>query len=201
MKILILSTCFGLAALGISSAQEMSHFAFSVGGGFTEPVYTTGQYVNTGWNVGGGFGANFNPYVGALIDLNYNSFGFNGTTLSDVGVSGGGFHIFSATLDPIVHLTPKSHVDLYVSGGGGLYHLIQTFSTPTAPAPVGSFPYLNYYNGVATSYTANHLGFDGGVGVAFGSKWHGKFFAEARFNRALGYRYTDYVPVTFGFRW
>jgi hypothetical protein len=39
------------------------------------------------------------------------------------------------------------------------------------------------------------------VGVAFGHKWGGRFFAEARYDRIFtGNYHTDYLPVTFGFR-
>jgi hypothetical protein len=31
--------------------------------------------------------------------------------------------------------------------------------------------------------------------------WHGKFFAEAKYNRIFANYHSDYVPVTFGFRW
>jgi hypothetical protein len=58
MKKLSLVACMGLAALGAANAQETSHFAFNVGAGFTTPVGTTGRYLDTGWNVGGGFGWN-----------------------------------------------------------------------------------------------------------------------------------------------
>ncbi len=207
MKTLILTTCLGLAALGISNAQETSHFAFEVGGGFTTPVGNTGRYLDEGWNAGGGFGVNFNSYVGALIDLNYNSMGINGTTLQNIGVPGGGVHIFSATLDPIVHLTPRSHFDLYVTGGGGLYHRIEDFTAPTVATVAGYNPFFGFYavgvpaNQVLASYSSNKPGIDAGVGIAFGSKWHGKFFAEARYNRVIANYHSDYVPVTFGFRW
>lgn len=50
-------------------------------------------------------------------------------------------------------------------------------------------------------YTSNKLGIDVGVGIAFGSVWHGKFFADAKYNRIIANYHTDYVPVTFGFRW
>jgi hypothetical protein len=49
----------------------------------------------------------------------------------------------------------------------------------------------------------NKPGFSAGAGVAFGTKWHGKVFAEARYVHIFlnnGER-ADYVPVTFGFRW
>jgi hypothetical protein len=49
----------------------------------------------------------------------------------------------------------------------------------------------------------NKPGFNAGMGVALGTKWHGKVFAEARYVHVFlnnGQR-GDYVPVTFGFRW
>jgi len=48
----------------------------------------------------------------------------------------------------------------------------------------------------------NKPGLNAGAGIAFGNKWHGKFFAEARYNGIFGgERNTDYLPVTLGFRW
>ena len=52
-------------------------------------------------------------------------------------------------------------------------------------------------------YSVNKPGFNAGMGVALGTKWHGKVFAEARYVHIFlnnGER-ADYVPVTFGFRW
>jgi hypothetical protein len=161
-----------------------------------------------GWNAGGGIGWNFNSHVGALIDLNYNSMGINSGTLNNIGVPGGNMHIFAATLDPIVHITPHSRADLYVTGGGGIYHQTTDFTAPGVGTVTGFNPFFGFYSyGVPTtqilsSYTVNKPGIDAGIGVAFGSKWHGKFFAEARYNRIFtGNYHTDYIPVTFGFRW
>jgi hypothetical protein len=57
-------------------------------------------------------------------------------------------------------------------------------------------------NQVVSSYSVNKPGIDAGMGIAFDTKWHGKIFAEARYNRIfMGPFHTDYVPVTFGFRW
>lgn len=208
MKTLVLITCIGLGALGAASAQETSHFAFDVGAGFTTPVGATGRYMDMGWNAGGGLGWNFNSSVGALIDLNYNQMGINSSTLQGIGVPGGDVHVFSATLDPIVHLMPHSKVDVYVTAGGGIYHRTQEF-TQSGVANVGGYnPFFGFYSyGVPTtqilaSYTVNKPGIDAGMGIAFGSKWHGKFFAEAKYDRIFMNNYhTDYVPVTFGFRW
>ena len=52
-------------------------------------------------------------------------------------------------------------------------------------------------------YSVNKPGWNAGMGVAFGTKWHGKLFAEARYVHVFlnNDERADYVPVTFGFRW
>jgi hypothetical protein len=202
-------TCVGLVLAGLVSAQEISRFSFTAGAGFTEPLGTAGRYLDTGWNVGVGGGFNFSQYVGAMIDLNYNHFGINSATLSNVGFPGGDVSVFSATLDPVIHLTPHGHFDFYVTGGGGIYHQYQDFTAPTVSAITGYNPFFGFYSAavptttVLASYSVNKPGIDAGAGLAFGTKWHGKFFAEARYNRIFLYNNvrTDYLPVTFGFRW
>jgi hypothetical protein len=209
-KILALAACTGLAIGGGLHAQEFSHFAFGVGAGFTTPVGDTGTRTDLGWNVRGGAGINFSPYVGLMVNAGYDNLGINSTTLGNIGVPGGRMSVFSATLDPIIHLTPKRHFDLYITGGGGLYHRYQEFTAPTVQVTTGFDPFFGFFpvtlaaNQVLASYSVNKPGIDAGVGIAFGSKFHGKFFAEARYNRIfMGNNFgdTEYLPVTFGFRW
>jgi hypothetical protein len=115
--------------------------------------------------------------------------------------------VLSATINPIVHLIPKGPVDLYVTGGGGFYRQNQDFTQPGVAVGTGFNPFFGFYNVavptnvVVASYSVNKPGIDVGAGVAFGHKWGGKFFAEARYNRIFtGTYYTEYIPVTFGFR-
>jgi len=210
MKTFAYVSCIGLLMVGGLSAQEFSRFAFNVGAGVTTPVGDTGTALDMGWNVRGGAGVNFSRWGGLMVDVGYDNMGINSTTLANFGAPGGRMSVLSATLDPIVHLTPHRHFDLYLTGGGGIYHRYQEFTTPTV-ATVGAFdPFFGFYavgvpsNQILSSYSVNKPGIDGGVGIAFGSKWHGKFFAEARYNRIfMGNRFgdTEYLPVTFGFRW
>ena len=203
MKTLALVSCASLLAIGSANAQEFSSWSFSVGGGFTQPVGNTGRQLDEGWNAGVGGGFNFNPYLGAMIDLNYNSFGVSSGTLGNIGVPGGSLHVFSATLDPIVHLNPHSHYDIYLTGGGGIFHQYQQFTQPTGATAFGYDPFFGFGgNGILNSYSVNRPGIDAGAGIALGTRWHGKIYAEARYNRIfIGNYHTDYVPVTFGFRW
>jgi hypothetical protein len=211
MKKIAIASCVGLMMVGALSAQEYSHFAFNVGAGFTQAVGDTGQRLDLGWNGRLGAGVNFSPHVGLLVNAQYDNMGVNPATLANIGVPGGRMSIFSATLDPIVHLNPKGHVDFYVTGGGGLFHRYQEFTAPTVSVVTGFDPFFGFTpvavqaNQVLASYSVNKPGWDIGAGVAFGSKWHGKFFAEAKYMRIImgnnRSNDTEYLPVTFGFRW
>jgi len=190
-------------------AQETSRFTFDVSGGFTSPVGNTGHYLDNGWNVGAGAGVNFGPWAGALVQTNFNSMGINSGTLNNVGFPGGDVHVFSATLEPIVHLTPRSHFDLYVIGGGGLYHMYQEFTAPAVATVTGYNPFFGFYAAniptteVLSSYSVNKPGANIGAGIAFGTKYHAKLFAEARYDHVFlgNNRHMDYLPISFGARW
>ncbi len=209
-KCLVLTFCAAVIGAAGLSAQETQRFTFDFAGGFTEPVGGAGNHLDPGWNIQGGAGYNFSPYIGAMLQLDYNSMGINSATLNNLGFPGGDVHVFSATIDPIIHLNPHGRVDFYVIGGSGLYHYTQQFTQPSVatftefdPFFGGFFPVGVPTTDILASYTVNKWGINGGAGVAFGSKWHGKFFAEARWDRVFltSSRHIDYLPVSFGFRW
>lgn len=211
MKQFAIASCLSLLMAGAMSAQEYSHFAFSAGAGFTQGLRDTGTVTDLGWNVRAGAGVNFNPYVGLMVNAAYDNMGINSSTLAAYGAPGGRMAIFSATLDPIVHLNPKGHTDFYITGGGGIFHRYQEFTAPTVSTVTAFDPFFGFYpaavsgNTILSNYSVNKPGVDIGAGVAFGHKWNGKFFAEARYMRIfMGNRFshdTEYLPVTFGFRW
>jgi len=209
MKRTIYSLIIATTAAITLSAQETSKVAFQVGGGFTQGVGRTGTYLDTGWNVTAGVGYNFNQWVGAMVNVSDSSMGINSSTLGNIGVPGGDVNLFTATLDPIVHLTPRGRADIYVTGGFGLFHRNQEFTTPSVSTAYGFNPFFGFYptlvptTSILSSYSVNKPGIDVGVGFAVGTKWHGKFFAEAKYNRMFynSSFHTDYLPVTFGFRW
>ncbi len=208
MKKILLAVSTNLLLFVSLNAQETPRFLFNVGGGFTNPVGNTGRHLDYGWNARGGAGVNFSSHVGVNLNVGIDSMGINNSTLRNAGVPGGSVRVFSATLDPIIHLNPKGHADFYITGGGGLFHRTQDFTQPAIGVArgfdpfFGSFPVAFQTNQVLASNSVVKPGVDAGAGVAFGSKWHGKFFAEARYDRIyMRNSHTDFVPVTFGFRW
>src|SRR6185312_864482 len=136
----------------------------------------------------------------ALINLNVDSMGITSTTLNRIGVPEGNLNVFSATLDPIVHLMPHSRLDVYVTGGGGEYREEQIFLAPLSPTRFGSAPYFGLTGGsqMAFSHSVNKPGVDAGIGLAVGGRWPGKFYMEAKYNKIFlgGPFHVDYVPVT-----
>ena len=203
-----------LLGAGSLAAQEASMFASYIGAGYTRSVGSTRQYLdNTGFNVHGGIGLkkvpHFNsslPGVGLMLDIGYDRFGIRPGVVNSVGASDGNAQILTAMVNPIVHLSPIRHVNAYLTGGGGLIHQYQNFSSPTVASTGGFAPFFGPVNlgagELLSSYSVNKPGYDVGGGVEFGSKFHGKMFAEARYYHMFNsHSHTDFIPVTFGFRW
>jgi hypothetical protein len=192
-----------------ASAQETPRFTFDVSGGFTTPVgNTAGSQLNNGWNVGAGVGYNFSSVLGAKLDLGFSSMGINSNTLTNIGAAGGDLRVFTATVDPVVHLTPHHHIDLYVTGGGGLFHIYQDFTQPTVAVTNVIDPLFGLqpvaFPGIegVSNYSVNKPGFDAGGGMAFGAFGHGKIFMEAKWEHGfMTNSHVDFLPVSFGFRW
>jgi hypothetical protein len=208
-KSIVYSALIGLAGLTCLSAQESMKPAFQIGVGFAQGIGRTGYNTDLGLSLSAGVGLNFGQRAGLMLDVNDSNLGINSTTLTNIGVPGGKVNIFSATIDPVLHVTPhNSHADIYVTGGAGLYRRYQEFTAPTIATGFGFNPWFGFYptavpvTTILSSYSVNKIGFDVGIGVGFGAKWHGKFYGEAKYNRmAMGGFHTDYLPVTFGFRW
>jgi len=200
----------GVVLLGDSAqAQEMNRFTFNAGVGFTQSLGASGRRLDIGPSLQAGAGMNFTPRFGAVLQFDYNWQGINSTTLNQTGFPGGQVRTWDFTLNPIIHVWPHGPVDAYLIGGGGIYHRTQEFTAPTAATITAFDPFFGFYQAavpatqVLSSYSVMKPGVNFGAGVAFGTRWHAKMYAEARFHRVfLGNdRYTDYVPVTFGVRW
>jgi len=204
MKRFALTCCIGILAIASANAQEFHRYSFDIGFGFTTPAGYTSNFLNEGWNVRGGAGINFSQHIGAMINVGFEDMGIGGVTLIAAGATGGTVHVFHATLDPVYHISPNSRIDVYVTGGGGVFHRYQNFDGP-AVATTGAYnQFFGLYGGssVPNPYSTVRPGFDVGAGLSTRAFGRTKVFLEARWDHMfLNNGSTDFLPVTVGLRW
>lgn len=211
-----------------SYQDRWSHLAFEAGGGFNAPVGNIKNTLTWGGNVNLGAGWMFSKRFGTLLEYQFlddkltgrflsQVYNENAASLSSQGVNqlGGHAHIWSLTLDPIFYLRPEGRTNLYVTGGGGFYRKVTTFTTPVQQYCYDYF--YGYYpctsNATVGHFSSNQGGFNVGAGVthAIGMDARAKLFAEVRYvwldtpkpspTTAWGFGTTGLIPVTFGVRW
>jgi hypothetical protein len=207
---------------GAGMGGMRSHLTYEVGGGFNAPTEESAQHVSWGGNVTVGAGYRFNQNASLMVEYQFIDSKLPGLIIDEAGATGGHVHIWSLTLDPVIDMTPRSAVDLYLVGGGGFYRSVTSFTDPQQQQ------YCTYfYCGVVTQnvvvghYSSNQGGWNGGLGIAHRfAGWNGdgkmKVFAEARYlavmtpaittqANGLGTTSVDadtrIIPVTVGFRW
>ena len=204
-----IATLFAVSCFAAIPGLAQTQFTGFVGAGPSVPLNPLASRTsNVGWDISAGAGIT-GKHAGIMLDFLYDDTGINGATLSQVGAPQGNVHTWGFTLDPVFHLTQEGPVDLYVTGGGGIYHRDIQFSQPGF-AEVGFFsPWFGYYPGVIgvnqvlASYDLYKGGVDGGVGmsVRLGSS-RVKAFAEARYHYIFtSPTATTMIPVTVGLRW
>lgn len=196
-----------------------SRMAWEFGGGFNAPVSND---ITWGGNFTIGGGLRFNQHLSGLIEYQFISDKLPGRIINDVGATGGYAHIWSFAVAPVVDLFPKSSNDVYITGGGGFYRKVTSFTNPGLTQYCYYFYCgVSYTNVVVGHFSSNQGGWNIGggyqhrMGGTYGDS-RMKLFAEARFldvltpattiaPNGLGIAAveanTKLVPVTFGVRW
>jgi hypothetical protein len=203
------SLCLAFCFVATLPTFAQPRFTGFVGAGPTVPLNPTAKRTeDLGWNISAGGGLS-NNHVGLMLDFMFNDIGVNQNLLNQVGAPNGTVKTWGFTLDPVIHVTQEGPADVYVTGGGGIYHRNVEFTQPGVAATTFFDPWFGFYPGlvgtnqVLASYSQYKGGLDGGMGVSFklGSS-RVKAFAEARyhyiFTRPVA---TTMIPVTVGLRW
>jgi hypothetical protein len=198
------------------------NFALEFGGGFSGPLGDSSNYITWGGNFTVGGGLNFNKHLALLAEYQFIDDKLPGALIAETGANGGNAHLWSATLAPVIDLFPKSKNDLYITGGGGFYRKVTSFTDPELELFCDYFCEEGYANAVVGHFSSNQGGWN--VGGGFERRLGGQFndsraklFAEARYlfvdtpavaglspnglgtvGVAAG---TKLIPVTFGVRW
>jgi hypothetical protein len=199
-----------------------SHLKFAAGGGFNGPSGASSSQITWGGNFTLGTGYRFNSRLGLMAEYQFIDDKLPGAVIAETGANGGYAHIWSLTLAPVFDLFPKSKNDVYLTGGGGFYRKVTSFTDPQQTE------YCDYYycepgivNQVVGHFSSNQGGwnFGGGfqhrIGGMYGDS-RMKLFAEIRFldvmtpavqtsPNGLGTTTvgagTKLIPVTLGVRW
>ena len=198
-----------------SSNSLTDHLAIEAGAGFTVPAGNTGTWQNVGYNINIGGGWNFNDRFGVLAEYSFNGSNIPQSTLTNIGEPNGNVHLWSLTLDPIFYYKTSGHIGGYVTGGGGFYRKLTSFTEPVYVGDYCSYfygCYPQYQNVTLSHFSSNQGGVNIGTGVTFKPNADGKakFYAEARYvwvdsptssANSIGTGTVGSFPVTFGFRW
>lgn len=187
---------------------DRSAYMGYLGFGFSEPVGTTHNRLNTGWNFVAGFGPRLGRYFSLPVDFTYqhNSAAHFLQTGGSVPISGN-MRLWSLSLNPRVDVPISHMVDWYATVGYGLYNRREQITQTTVVTGVFCDPWWGFCsvapvagNAIVGEHSVYNGGFNFGTGFAFGPP-HAKFFAEVRYD----YMYTspvrtEMLPVTFGVR-
>jgi len=198
------------------------HLTFQVGGAFNAPISSSVTYGGN-FTLGGGF--RVNRRFSTFIDYQFLDDKLPGALIAETNgqATGGHAHIWSFTIDPVVDLLPKATNDFYVTGGGGFYRKVTSFTFPE-PQEFCSYFYcgVGYAPGTVGHFSSNQGGFN--IGGGYQRRMGGMYgdsnttlFAEVRYLDVLSPAIigqspnnlppvtidadTKVIPVSLGIRW
>jgi len=199
----------------------LHNLAFEASGGANAPAGDK-SYITWGGQFTVGGGVNFNKRLAALVEYQFMDDKIPGAIIAEAGAEGGHAHIWSFTVDPVVDLFPKATNDAYITGGGGFYRKVTSF-TDVEPTEYCEFYYcgIGYAPAVVGHFSSNQGGFNIGggyqhrVGGMYGDSSM-RLFAEVRYEdiftpavttepNGLGTTTvaagTKVLPISLGIRW
>jgi hypothetical protein len=202
-----------------------SRVAGNFGGGFNAPVGNdtsagssssttySGPFLTYGGNFTGGLGLRFSPRFSLLAEYQFMDDKLPGAFINAVGTEGGNAHIWSLTLDPVIDLFPKAVNSVYVTGGGGFYRKLTSFTDPEEGEECYYYCGIVVENETVYHFSSNQGGinFGGGFSHRLGGTYGDgqmKLYAEARYvwintpslSSYNGTGRTEVIPVTLGLR-
>lgn len=201
---------------GYHDKSISSRLTFEGGGGVNAPIGNDLPFITWGGNFTGGVGYRFMKRVSVMAEYQFIDDKLPGGLIADAGAQGGHAHIWSLTLDPVVELFPKAKNGAYVTGGGGFYRKVTSFTDPEEIEECYYFCVIGTENVVVSHFSSNQGGLNFGVGLTHtlgsadtGSDGKLKAFAEVRYlwlntpkiGTQDGLGRTELLPVTIGLRW
>lgn len=192
--------------------QTFHHIAIEAGAGFDAPVGNAKNAQTFGYNIKLGGGWNFNHHLGVLLEYEFNRTGIPNNVLAAIGAPQGDVHVWGITLDPVYYYKTGGSWGGYVTGGGGFYRKLTTFSQQVDLGLVCDF--FGCFDQIANQtlfhFSSNQGGLNIGTGITHNLGDSGaKIYAEARYlwvnspsssGTQVGSGTVSIIPVTFGIR-
>jgi hypothetical protein len=189
------------------------HWAAEGGFGFASPIGNTKSTQTTGYSIKLGGGWNFNRHFGALLEYEFNRSGIPNSVLAASGAPEGNVHLWGLTVDPVYYYKTTGAWGGYVTGGGGFYRKLTSFTEPVylgIGCDFYGYCYPQYANVTLSHFSSNQGGLNIGTGITHNIGDGGaKIYAEARYlfvnspkptTTAFGSGTVSMIPVTFGIR-
>ena len=209
----------GVRPAGNWRQYAASNFAFEAGGGFNGPIGNDtstgggGPFITWGGNFTVGGGLHLSKRISLLAEYQFIDDKLPGNLIAQVGTQGGNAHIWSLTLDPVIDLFPKHANSVYVTGGGGFYRKLTSFTEPVEGVVCTYYCGIVVENQTVFHFSSNQGGASLGLGFTrqlrgFSGEGKAKLFAEARYlfvntpsiNSTNGTGTTGLIPITLGVR-
>jgi hypothetical protein len=161
----------------------LHNWTFEASGGFNAPISNSVTY---GGQFTVGAGLKFNKYLSTLIEYQFLDSKLPGNLIAEAGANGGYAHIWSFTIDPVIDLMPKATNDVYITGGGGFYRKVTSFTDPEETEYCYYFCEIGTTNAVVGHFSSNQGGINIGAGFQHrvgGMSGDGnmRLFVEARY--------------------
>jgi hypothetical protein len=195
--------------------EVSNNFAIEAGGGFNAPVGNDTPFITWGGNFTVGGGLHLSKRFSVLTEYQFMDNKLPAGLIADAGAQGGHAHIWSLTLDPVVDLFPKRTNSVYLTGGGGFYRKVTSFTDPEEVEECYYYCVVGTENVVVSHFSSNQGGLN--LGAGFTHRLGGtygdsktKLFAEVRYlflntpsatSNSYGLGTTELIPVTIGLRW
>lgn len=201
-------------------SKAKSNFTFEASGGFNAPAGDK-AYITWGGQFTVGGGLNLSKRLAVLAEYQFMDDKLPGHIIAEAGSQGGHVHMWSLTLDPVLDLFPKATNDVYITGGGGFYRKVTSFTDIGETEYCYFYCEVGYANEVVGHFSSNQGGFN--IGGGFQHRLGGMYgdsktrlFAEVRYVDALTPAVVAYpnglaettvaadtkvIPVSFGVRW
>jgi len=208
-----------IASLGVQRAAvaDAAGVRWHLMGGYSDPVGTTSDYLQSGYSLGGGLTFTPSSYspLDWRFDLAYSEHDAStrlinlGQQTTNVQIDGGTGQIWSLSGNAVYNVPLSYNVRAYGIAGVGAYHT-RVELTQTVPL-YGGYYYCDpfwgfcdggygYGNAVVTAHDTTNFGWNAGIGLEFALPAGNSWFVEVRYHRISASNAIEYVPIEIGYR-